>query len=152
MRWLLSIFLFCGSLKVRADEVIRVSWQTAHPAAPVQLDRPAADFLPMFRLALTNLPESAIVTLALSQPALLGLNSTQAATLRPLATARYELIAKSPVYSGVASALPYCLAEKRPQEGLALGAYSQGCGCAHAGACVSAWLRRQFSLVSASAG
>ena len=74
----------------------------------------------MFRLALTNLPESAIVTLALSQPALLGLNPTQAATLRPLAAARYELIAKSPVYSGVASALPYCFAEKSPQEGLAL--------------------------------
>lgn len=74
----------------------------------------------MFRLALINLPESAVVTLALSQPALLGLNSTQADTLRPLAAARYELISKSPVYSGVASALPYCFAEKRPQEGLAL--------------------------------
>jgi len=120
MRWLLPIFLFCGSLHVRADEVIRVSWRTAHAAAPLQLDRPAADFLPMFRLALTKLPESAIVTLALSQPALLGLNSTQTAMLRPLAAARYELIAKSPVYSGVASALPYCFAEKRPQEGLAL--------------------------------
>ena len=120
MRWLLPIFLFCGSLQVRADEVVRISWQTAHAAAPLQLDRPVADFLPMFRLAVTNLPESAIVTLALSQPALLGLTSAQAATLRPLVAARYELIAKSRVYSGVASTLTYCFAEKRPQEGLAL--------------------------------
>ena len=74
----------------------------------------------MFRLALNTLPESAIVTLALSQPALLGLTSAQAATMRPLVAERYALIAKSRVYSGVESALPYSFAEKRPQEGLAL--------------------------------
>jgi len=120
MRWLLPIFLFCGALALRADEVIQVTWKTAHAAAPPQFTRPAADFLPMFRLALNTLPESAIVTLALSQPALLGLTSAQAATMRPLVTERYALIGRSPVYSSVASALPYCFAEKRPQEGLAL--------------------------------
>ena len=40
--------------------------------------------------------------------------------MRPLVAERYALIAKSPVYSSVTSALPYCFAEKRPQEGLAL--------------------------------
>ncbi len=120
MRWLLPTFLFCGALALRADEVIRVTWKTASAAAPPQFNRPAADFLPMFRLALNTLPESAIVTLALSQPALLGLTPAQAATMRPLVVERYALIAKSPAYSGVASALPYCFAEKRPQEGLAL--------------------------------
>jgi predicted esterase len=120
MRWLLLIFLFCGPLPVRADEVIQVTWKTANAAAPPQFTRPAADFLPMFRLALTTVPESSIVTLALSQPALLGLTPAQAAMMRPLVAERYALIAKSPVYSSVASALPYCFAEKRPQDGLAL--------------------------------
>jgi predicted esterase len=120
MRWLLPFFLICGSWAVHADEVIRVTWKTTHAAAPPQFSRPAADFLPMFRLALTTLPESAIVALALSQPALLGLTPAQAAMMRPLVAERYALIAKSPAYSGVASALPYCFAEKRPQEGLAL--------------------------------
>ena len=64
----------------------------------------------MFRLALSAVPEAAIVTLALSQPALLGLTPAQAAMMRPLVAERYALIAKSPVYSGVASALPYCFA------------------------------------------
>lgn len=120
MRWLLPIFLFCGGLAVRADEVIRVTWKTAHAAAPPQFNRPAADFLPMFRLALNTLPEAAIVALALSQPVLLGLTPAQAGMMRPLVAERYALIAKSPVYSSVGSALPYCFAEKRPQEGLAL--------------------------------
>ena len=120
MRWRLLLFLICGSWAVHADEVIRVTWKTTHAAAPPQFSRPAADFLPMFRLALTTLPESAIVALALSQPAMLGLTPAQAAMMRPLVAERYALIAKSPAYSGVASALPYCFAEKRPQEGLAL--------------------------------
>lgn len=119
MRWLL-LFLLCGSLPLRADEVIRVTWKTTHAAAPPHFSRPAADFLPMFRLTLTTLPESAIVTLALSQPALLGLTPAQAGMMRPLVAERYALIAKSPAYSGVESALPYCFAEKRSQEGLAL--------------------------------
>ncbi|WP_397381328.1 alpha/beta fold hydrolase [Prosthecobacter sp.] len=120
MRWLLPLFLICGSWAVHADEVVRVTWKTTHAAAPPQFSRPTADFLPMFRLALTTLPESAIVALALSQPAMLGLTPAQAAMMRPLVAERYALIAKSPAYSVVASALPYCFAEKRPQEGLAL--------------------------------
>ncbi len=120
MRWLLPLFLICGSWAVHADEVIRVTWKTTHAAAPPQFSRPKAEFLPMFRLALTTLPESAIVALALSQPAMLGLTPAQAAMMRPLVAERYALIAKSPAYSGVASVLPYCFAEKHPQEGLAL--------------------------------
>lgn len=74
----------------------------------------------MFRLALNTLPESAIVALALSQPSLLGLTPAQAAKMRPLVAERYTQISSSSAYSGVESALPYCFAEKRPQEGLAL--------------------------------
>lgn len=120
MRWLLSLFLLCCISVVRADEVIQVTWKTAHAATPPQFSRPVADFLPAFRLALVALPESAIITLALSQPALLGLTNAQAATMRPLVAARYALIAKSPEYSSVASALSYCFSATRPQQGLAL--------------------------------
>jgi predicted esterase len=120
MRWILLLLLFAMSLRARADEVIRVTWKTAHAAEPARFAPPAADFLPAFRLALTALPESAIVSLALSQPAVLGLTNAQARMMGPLVTARYELIAKSPVYSGVASALPYCFAATHPHEGLAL--------------------------------
>ncbi|WP_395750556.1 alpha/beta fold hydrolase [Prosthecobacter sp.] len=121
MRPFLLTLLLAGFLNDgHAEEVIRVTWKTAHAAAPPQFARPASDFLPMFRLALTSLPESAIVSMALSQPAVLGLSQEQAAMMRPLLEARYELMAKSPTYSGVASALPYCFAATQSREGLAL--------------------------------
>ena len=88
MRWLLPLFLLCNSVRVQA-EVMRVTWKTAHAAAPPQFTRPSADFLPAFRMALTALPESAIVALALSQPALLGLTNAQAGAMRPLVAERY---------------------------------------------------------------
>ncbi|WP_395737395.1 alpha/beta fold hydrolase [Prosthecobacter sp.] len=120
MRWLLPFLLLALSPGMHAEEVIRVTWKTTHAAAPAQFTPPASDVLPAFRMALTALPESAIVALALSQPAVLGLTNEQAATMRPLVAARYELIAQSPVYSGVGSALPYCFAAVQAQEGLAL--------------------------------
>lgn len=120
MRWLLLSLFLCGTMVLHADEVIQVTWKTQNAAPPPHFARPTSDYLPAFRLALGALPESAIVALALSQPALLGLTREQATKLRPLVSTRYELIAKSPVYSVVPSALPYCFAEKRPQEGLAL--------------------------------
>lgn len=119
MRVLLLAFL-CALPSLHADEVIQVTWETEHAAAPPQLERPAADYLPYFRLALTTLPESAIVSLCLSQPAMLGLSSSQAEMMRPLVAARYGMIAQSPAYSGVRSALPYCYEATRPHSGLAL--------------------------------
>lgn len=117
---MLLALLLGGLLTGRADEVVKVTWTTAHASPPPQLARPAADFLPYFRLALSTMPESAIVTLCLSQPVILGLTEAQATTMRPLVAARYEMIAKTPAYFSVPSALPYCFAENRPQEGLAL--------------------------------
>lgn len=122
MRWpvLLSFLCFVAITHADADEVIQVTWKTAHAAPPPQFTRPASDYLPAFRLGLAALPESAIVALALSQPALLGLTPQQAAEMRAPVAARYALIARSEVYSAIPSALPYCFAEKRPSEGLAL--------------------------------
>lgn len=118
MRALLVAFL-CALHLLHADEVIQVRWKTAYAASPPQLEHPAADYLPYFRLALTTLPESAIVALCLSQPGMLGLSDSQAAEMRPLVAARYDLIAKSPAYAGVSSALPYCYAETRALSGMA---------------------------------
>lgn len=100
--------------------MVRVTWKTTHAAAPPQFTKPTADLLPAFRLGLTVMPEAAVVALALSQPTVLGLTPAQAAEMRAPVAARYELIAKSPVYSKVTSVLPYSFAEKKPQEGLAL--------------------------------
>lgn len=120
MRWLILLSFLYAAAPAPADEVIQVTWKTAHAAPPPQFTRPASDYLPAFRLGLAALPEPAIVALALSQPALLGLTPQQAAEMRAPVAARYALIAKSEVYSSVPSALPYCFAEKRPSQGLAL--------------------------------
>lgn len=120
MRSCLLMFLLTCPVVSRADEVIQVTWKTRHAAPPAQFAKPAADLLPAFRLALAAMPESALVALTLSQPAMLGLTPAQAAALRPRVAARYELIARSPVYARAPSALPYCFAEKQPQNGLAL--------------------------------
>lgn len=119
LRLVLLSFL-CAVPISYADEVIQVTWKTAHAAPPPQFTRPAADYLPAFRMGLAALPESAIVALALSQPAILGLTPQQAAEMRAPVAERYALIAKSEAYSAVPSALPYCFAEKRSSEGLAL--------------------------------
>ncbi len=120
MRWLLPLLSLGAAGVSRSAEILRVSWKTAHAASPPQFAPPASDYVPGFRLALSVMPESAIVARSLSQPALLGLTQTQAASMRAPVAVRYDLITKSPEYSTVASALPYCFAEKRPQEGLAL--------------------------------
>ncbi len=117
------LLLFAAGLlavfSVRAAEVLQVTWPTSHAAQPLKLQTPSSGLLPAFRLALNALPESSIVPLALSQPALLGLNQKQAESLRPLTAERYRLMALSPHYAKAASALPYCFSEQRPTAGLA---------------------------------
>lgn len=60
-----------------------------------------------------------MVTLALSQPTMLGLSSAQAKALAPLVSKRYELMAASPSYSKLSSHLPYCYSAVRPTRGAA---------------------------------
>jgi pimeloyl-ACP methyl ester carboxylesterase len=99
-------------------EVVQVSWPTAHAAQPLELQQPAANLLPAFRIAIAALPESSIVALALSQPALLGLTENQARELQPLTAQRYRLMASS-IYSNAPSALSYCFSAQRPKTGQA---------------------------------
>ena len=74
----------------------------------------------MFRLALKVLPESNIVALALSQPAFLGLEPRDTASLQALSRERYRLIRQDPAFRTAPSSLPYCFSEQTPTNGLAL--------------------------------
>jgi pimeloyl-ACP methyl ester carboxylesterase len=84
------------------------------------LSPPASNYLPAFRAALAILPESNIVTLALSQPAFLGIAPAEAQSLQSLCGERYRLIRHDAVFRSVSSALPYCFSEHTPTNGLAL--------------------------------
>ena len=114
------LFLGLGASICPAAEVKILDWESRSTATPVkELGREADAWLPTFRLALETLPESAIVALALSQPALLGLPPDQAKGLLPLVSRRYEAIAVDTVYARVPSALPYCFAAIQPTKGRA---------------------------------
>jgi|SRR6185369_1554533 len=119
MRLAPFIVLLLTLIASQAVEVIQVTWPTAHAAQPVQLDPSAADYLPALRLAIQALPESAIVSMALGQPAVLGLTKEQGARLQQLTADRYRLMARSPQYANAESALPYCYSERKPATGLA---------------------------------
>ena len=60
-----------------------------------------------------------IVSLALSQPALLGLTDDQAKTLQPLVAERYKAIVASEIYRTAPSALGYCFSPVKTDRGLA---------------------------------
>lgn len=100
-------------------ELMQITWPTVHAAPPLKPQGPASDLLPAFRVAIEWLPESSIVTLALSQPALLGLTEKQAAGLQPLVAERYNLMARSLCYSNASSAVPYCFSAQRSTKGFA---------------------------------
>jgi pimeloyl-ACP methyl ester carboxylesterase len=120
MKFLVSACIYFGFQGALIAEVASLSWDSKF-AAPVQtLAGDAQKLLPAFRFGLSTLPEPAIVTLALSQPALLGLSQSQSAALAPLVAAQYERIAASPEFSAVSSQLPYCYSDARPTRGSAL--------------------------------
>jgi hypothetical protein len=102
-----------------AQKVIQLKWPATQAAPPVKLEGAAKDWLPMFRLGLTHLPEASVVAICLSQPQMLGLSAKDGQTLQTLSMERYAAMAKNPVFRTAPSALPYCFAESRPTEGLA---------------------------------
>ena len=120
MKFLAAAFCYFALQRTLVAEVISLSWNTKQ-ASPVQsMGGAAQPLLPAFRVGLSTLPESTIVSLALAQPVLLGLNTEQSAILAPLVAKRYELIAASPEYMGIPSLLPYCYSSTRPDKGAAL--------------------------------
>lgn len=118
MKPLFGLWLLCAS-QAGAAEVFQVTWQTQHASPPLSVGGQVAQFLPAFRVALQHLPEGMIVSLALSQPALLGLTAEQAKTLQPLVAERYKTIVASDTYRPVPSALGYCFSPVKADHGLA---------------------------------
>src|SRR5262245_46865741 len=117
-----GVAFLCASIalaatKSNAQEVIQVSWPTRSASPPAAFAKPASDFLPAFRMALAMLPESNVVTLALSQPVLLGMTSVDAQHMLALCGERYRLIKNDPAFHHVPSALPYCYSERKPTSG-----------------------------------
>lgn len=102
-----------------AAEVMQVTWPTQHGSPPASVSGQAGQFMPAFRTALKNLPEGMIVSLALSQPAMLGLTAEHAKTLQPLVAERYKAIAADKVYRSAPSALSYCFSPFKAEQGLA---------------------------------
>ena len=102
-----------------ARQVVTLSWPTRNAAPAPDLEPPADTFLPALRFAVSRLPESATVNLALSQPSFLGLTSADAELLQRLVAQRYQKIAADPVFARVPSALTYCFADEKPASGLA---------------------------------
>lgn len=112
-------FVF-GLLNLQAQEVISVSWPTKNASPPVIMAKPASDFLPIFRFALSTFPESNIVSMVMSQPYFIGLSQQDAVRLQGLFDERYQKIQEDPVFCTATSMLPYCYAEGTPTYGLAL--------------------------------
>ncbi len=120
--WVGGFALGCSGfawLHPAGREVVVLQWPTQLACKPPKWGKPLADWMPMFRLGLTTLPEAATVGLALSQPALMGLPADAAAKLQPLVAHRYELIAADPVFAAVPGALPYCFSAETPAFGMA---------------------------------
>lgn len=120
MRVLRSILLFALLGSTQAREVVMLTWETNDASPPPALAPAATQWLPIFRVALGTLPESATVAMALSQPAILGLPASTQKTLLPLVARRYELIAADPAFSKAPSALPYCFSAQKPTTGYAM--------------------------------
>ncbi len=119
MKLLVAILSIAAICTVSAAKLESLSWETRHGCTPAKLANGGDQLLPAFRAALTALPESAVVSLALSQPAVLGLSPSQAARLQPLVASRYRLISESPVYADAPSLLAYSFSERKPAKGAA---------------------------------
>ena len=60
--------LLCVATQSPAREVVALEWPTRLAAQTPQWEKPLADWMPMFRIALATVPEGTTVSLALSQP------------------------------------------------------------------------------------
>ncbi len=118
MKMLCGIWLFCAATAAAA-EVMQITWPTRNASPPAAVGGQAGQFMPAFRMALQKLPEVMIVSLALSQPAILGLTADDSKVLQPLVAERYKAIASSEAYRAAPSALSYCFSPVKPDHGLA---------------------------------
>lgn len=111
--------LLWAAFSCQGAEIRQLAWPTKLGSPTPELSGEASRLLPSFQLATLTLPESTLIDLALSQPDILGLSAGEAATLRPLAAARYRKIESSELFSSVPSMLPYSYAAQKPETGTA---------------------------------
>lgn len=104
---------------VASAEVLQVRWPTRSASPPPVLTKQMAEWLPAFRLAISNLPEETVVAGSLLQGQMLGLPIADAGKLQTLFTDYYARVRQNPAFKSTPSALPYCYSERRPGEGLA---------------------------------
>lgn len=114
-----SVLSLLAAASLVSAATVDIAWPTKSASPPPSLPAGQAEWLPAFRTALTLLPESVIVSMALGQPQILGIPPEESRKLGPLVAAQYELIAADPELSGIRSHLTYCFSETRPTEGLA---------------------------------
>ena len=128
MQRLIWILITMWTPHACSEEVWQVQWPSQHAAPPAKLEGDAARFLPSFRFALNSLPEGAIVSLALSQPPILGITAAHAKTLQPLIAEQYRQIVASETWRHVPSMLGYCFSASKPDHGLATVHVPDGAG------------------------
>lgn len=128
MQRLIWILLAMWAPFAHTEEVWQVRWPSQNTAPPAKVEGDAARFLPSFRLALNSLPEGAVVSLALSQPAMLGITPAHAKTLQPLVADPYRRIVASETWRNVPSMLSYCFSAAKPDHGLATVRIPEGVG------------------------
>jgi pimeloyl-ACP methyl ester carboxylesterase len=102
-----------------AQEVVQVLWPTRLAAVPPSFPSQVTPWLPTLRAALGSLPEETIVLAGLSQGSLLGLAPAEVQKLQALFATNYARLRLDAAFKSAPSALPYCLAERRPTNGLA---------------------------------
>ena len=119
MRFLSVLTSLALAQVLHAAELVGISWTSSHACEPAKLATGGDKWLPAFRASLRVLPVSAMVKIALSQPAQLGLSEVQAKELLPLVAERYRLIDASPIYSKASSLLAYSFSDRKPDKGMA---------------------------------
>ncbi len=116
----LILVSFLGLNLAQSQEVVRVTWPTAHAAPPATIPGFSAQEMAGLRLGMVLFSESNVVDLAAQQAGQLGLSAPGVANLRRLFSERYRAINHDAVFRNAASALPYCFSVSVPKEGLAL--------------------------------
>ncbi|HTD67110.1 MAG TPA: hypothetical protein VK846_11335, partial [Candidatus Limnocylindria bacterium] len=81
-----------------AQQVIQVTWPTRHAAEPPALDQQQKQWMPALRLAFSSLPEESVISLGLSQGAILGLETADANKLQSLFASYYTRVRQSSAF------------------------------------------------------
>jgi predicted esterase len=101
------------------QQLFQVRWKTVNASQPISLSGNSPGLDVAIRTGLAVMPEEGIISGGLVQSELLGLPAAEAEKLQKLFSAYYARLRQSERFSNAPSALPYCLSETKPTEGLA---------------------------------